>query len=99
MEDRRPYQLRREHWILLAGLLFFLGVKGAFVLGQTTAMGMPRLGDDAFTHLWRAKQIGEVGLFGALQGEARNAARGPGDIYRLCSEDRQAPAPRRAIWL
>lgn len=80
---------RRQRLILVAGILFFLVAKAFFVLSQTAAMGMPRLGDDAFTHLWRAKQIEQVGVWNFILGKEVETRAG-NDILRLCRADSDA---------
>ena len=83
--------------ILVIGLLVFMSAKTAFIVVQTGAMGMPRLGDDALTHLWRARQIDEIGVLGALRGDLAGAARGTKDIAAFCQNNAAAPARERAL--
>jgi hypothetical protein len=77
---------RRQRIILVAGILFFIIAKACFILSQTAAMGMPRLGDDAFTHLWRAQQIEQVGVWNFILGKDVETRAGD-DILRLCRAD------------
>lgn len=85
------------HLILIVGLLAFASAKTAFIVVQTEAMGMPRLGDDALTHLWRARQIDEIGVIGALRGDLSAAGRGTKDIADFCQPDNTTPARERAL--
>jgi hypothetical protein len=83
--------------VLAAGIFVFLAVKLLLVVGQTAVMGMPRLGDDAFTHLWRATQIERVGFTGALRGDGDVAYRASADIGELCRDDAQATQATHAL--
>jgi hypothetical protein len=58
-------------------------------------MGMPRLGDDAFTHLWRAAQIERVGAWSFALGDGVETRAGDG-ILSLCSSDTSAAPQVRA---
>ena len=60
--------------------VFFFSVKAFFILAQTSAMGMPRLGDDAYTHLWRAAQVDQAGILGTIAGTSDSTARVVKDI-------------------
>jgi hypothetical protein len=41
--------------MLRGGLLLFVGARLALVVSAALAMGMPRLGDDAYTYLWKGE--------------------------------------------
>lgn len=81
-------------FVLLLGAAVFFAAKAYFILSQTYAMGMPRLGDDAFVHLWRAEQVSHVGVIGALTGKADSESRAVRDITAYCEEATKAPPSR-----
>lgn len=89
-------KLLNVHLILIFGLLFFVSVKAFFIVSQTTVMGMPRLGDDALTHLWRARQIDEIGVSAALRGDLAAASRGTKDIAAFCQPNLTTPPREQA---
>lgn len=82
--------------LITAGFVVFIAVKLLMIVGQTAIMGMPRLGDDAYTHIWRATQIDQIGLMGALHGKGDAAYRSSADMLSLCRADSQADALTRA---
>lgn len=83
----RPFRdLSYGHLALALGAALFLFAKLFMVWAQTSAMGMPRLGDDAFVHLWRAEQVGIVGPLDTLGGKLNFDARGMRDIRDFCAE-------------
>ena len=90
-------KLLNVHLILVIGLLVFISAKAVFIVSQTAVMGMPRLGDDALTHLWRARQIDEIGVSAALRGDLTAASRGTKDIAAFCQPDTATPARERAL--
>lgn len=81
--------------IFVAGIACFIAAKAFFLLSQTAAMGIPRLGDDAYVHLWRAREIDLTGVASALRGDRSAAPRAIRDIAAYCA-DAQAPAMVRA---
>lgn len=48
--------LRAPH-VFIFGLLIFFLAKGLLVLGPSSALGIPRLGDDALVYLWKASPV------------------------------------------
>lgn len=79
--------------ILFLGIAVLIAVKAYFILAQTSAMGMPRIGDDSFVHIWRAVQVDHVGVLGTLEGEMDRGSRAVRDIAALCDEAAAAPPP------
>ncbi|MBT4939292.1 MAG: hypothetical protein HON14_09190, partial [Rhodospirillaceae bacterium] len=80
------FQLTKPNLILIAGLTVFFIAKSFFIVGQTSTMGMARLGDDAYVHMWRAEQINDVGFFGAVSGDIAPTSTGVLDIARYCGD-------------
>jgi hypothetical protein len=77
--------------ILVLGAAVFIVAKAYFIIAQTAAMGMPRLGDDAYVHLWRAEQVNHVGVIGTLTGKFDSGSRAVRDIARICEGSEKAP--------
>jgi hypothetical protein len=75
--------------VLAAGILIFILAKAFFILSQTSAMGMPRLGDDSFAHLWHAALTDRIGALKALEGDLGNAPRAVKDIQGYCLGETQ----------
>ncbi|MGH8741987.1 MAG: hypothetical protein ACREUN_13805, partial [Burkholderiales bacterium] len=90
-------QLPCARLIFVAGIACFVSAKAFFILSQTVAMGIPRLGDDAYVHLWRAREIDLTGIAAIVRGERRAAPRAIRDIAAYCRDAAQAPPPARAV--
>lgn len=85
MTIRQARNLCDGRLVLALGVAIFILAKLFMVWAQTSAMGMPRLGDDAFVHLWRAEQIGIVGPLNALAGKLNFESPGMRDIRDFCT--------------
>jgi hypothetical protein len=51
------FGLMLDRHALTAATVFFVGVKLATILLPLSALGEPRIGDDALYYLWKAKQF------------------------------------------
>jgi hypothetical protein len=83
--------------VLAAGIVLFIAAGAFFILLQTAAMGMPRLGDDAYVHMWRAREVDEIGIAALLSGKRDTAPRAIRDIAGYCAPDPNAAPDRRAV--
>lgn len=85
MTARQTRNLCDGRLVLALGAAIFIFAKLFTVWVEASAMGMPRLGDDAFVHLWRAEQVGIVGPLNALAGKLNFESPGMRDIRDFCT--------------
>lgn len=50
-------ELENRRWLFIGAIAFFILAKLAMIFLPINALGMPRMGDDAFHYLWGGKQI------------------------------------------